>query len=152
MTHYEIEQRYIENGCGDFRIHNLSDLKNIHDFDVEQLQGYAELPQEQRELFDRTIISFYNAHGLDIRKQLQPKSVNYVYEINYADTNNELVGEDIYVVKSDGKTVGKRLHRHRFDKSADFRPCREIDKKCYLRFELNGKGGWYHFTPKGEWY
>ncbi len=46
MTRYEIEQRYIENGCEDFKIHNFSDLKNIHDFDVEQLQGYTELPQE----------------------------------------------------------------------------------------------------------
>ncbi len=152
MTRYELEQRYRECGCNNFKLRDLSDLKNIHDFDVEQLQGYAELPQEQRELFNRTIIKFYNAQGLDIRSRLQPKSVHYVYEVNYTDTNNVVVGEDIYIVKSDGTTVGKRLHRHKFEKDINLALCKECLQKCYLRFELKGKDGWYHFTPKGDWY
>ncbi len=149
---------YIETGCTDFRIHNLSDLKKFCGFDVEQIQGYAELPQEQRELFDEVIIRFYNAQGFDIRKNLHPKSVNYVYEIEYSDIHNpcKLVGKDIRILKSDGKTLveGELLSRCILDKNVDFKFCRRICYDSYLRFEfeLNGKGGWYHITPEGEWY
>ncbi len=145
----EIEQRYIEYGCSDFRLHNLNDLKNIH-FSVKDLQGYCELPQKQRELFDKVIIRFYNAQGLDTRNQLQPKNVHYVNEVEYINSNNEIVGEDIYIVESDGETVGKRLHRRKFYKNTDFKKCTASNKGCYLRFEL--KNEWYHFMPNGTWY
>lgn len=152
MTRYELEQRYKEFGCNDFKLRTLDELKNIHGFDVMELPGYEGLPQEQRELFNKTIIKFYNVWGLDNRARLQPKNVNFVYEVNYADANNMVVGEDIYIVKSDGKTVGKRLHRHKFEKNADFKLCKECLQKNYLRFELKGKGGWYHFTSNEDWY
>lgn len=149
MKRFELEQRYEEYGRKDYQLRTLDDLKSIHGFDVTELPGYDGLPQEQRELFNKTIIKFYNAQGLDNRARLQPKNVNYVYEINYT-YDNEAVGTDVYAVKNDGKTVGKRLHRHKFNKSADFRLCKEYGQKRYLRFEL--KGVWYHFMPNGEWY
>lgn len=152
MNRYELEQRYKEFGCNNFRLRTLDDLKNIHGFDVAELSGYDGLPQEQRELFNKTIIKFYNAQGLDNKSRLQPKAVNFVYEVNYVDTNNVVVGEDIYVVKNDGKTIGKRLHRHKFEKDVDFNLCKKCLQNTYLRFELKGKGGWYHFTPKEDWY
>lgn len=154
MKRYELEQRYQEYGCKDFKLRNLEDLKNIHGYDVEKLTGYDGLPQEQRELFDKTVIKFFNVWGLDNRVRLKPKSINYVYEVNYSmpidDEFSNDVGMDIYVIKNDGKTVGKRLHRYKFDKNADFRSCEKYGGKNYLRFELDDE--WYHFTPNGEWY
>lgn len=67
MTRYELEQRYMEYGCKDYQLRTLDDLKNIHGFDVAELSGYDGLPQDQRELFDKTIIKFYNGWGLDRR-------------------------------------------------------------------------------------
>ncbi|MCM1059791.1 MAG: hypothetical protein NC452_05810 [Eubacterium sp.] len=159
MTRYEVERLYKQYGCKDYMLRNLNDLKNIHGVDVTELKGYAELPREQRELFDKTIIRFYNARGLDLRMSLQPKCVHYVYEVFYAmDYNVEtvtgtiIVGKDVFIVNSDGKTVGKRLHRHIFEKDVDFNTCKIYSQKRYLRFELKGKDGWYHFTPEGKWY
>lgn len=161
MTRFELEQRYKEYGCNNFRLRTLDDLKNIHGFDVTELSGYDGLPQEQRELFDKTIIKFYNTQGLDRRNRLQPKNVNFVYEKDYAmpvDGEYLVVGTDVFVIEKDG-TLGKRLHRHVYDKNADFQKCMDIGKcrtSSYLRFELKGDqkcgGGWYHFTPNGDWY
>ncbi len=72
--------------------------------------------------------------------------------MKYANTDNVVVGEEIYIVKSDGKTIGKRLHSHKFEKDIDFNLCQKCLQSSYLRFELKGKGGWYHFTPNGDWY
>lgn len=148
MTRYELEQRYKEYGCNDFKLHTLDDLKNIHGFDVMDLSGYAELPPKQREIFDRTIIRFYNGRGLDLRNKMKPKCVHYVYEVEYCSNENELVGMDIFALKSDG--ILKRLHRHKYDKNVDLRKCRKCLENKYLRFEL--KDEWYHFTPNGDWY
>lgn len=150
MTHYELEQRYKEYGREDFKLRTLGDLKNIHGFDVAELSGYAELPPKQREIFDRTVIRFYNGQGLDRRNQLLPKCVHYVCEVEYTSDENELVGTDIFIIKSDGKSVGKRLHRYKYDKSTDLRKCRKCLTSTYLRFEL--KSEWYHFTPNSDWY
>lgn len=60
---------------------------------------------------------------------------------------------DIFVIKDDGKTIGNRLHRHRYDHEFSLRRCIKTGKiftREYLRFEL--KSEWYHFTPDGKWY
>lgn len=150
MTRYELEQRYKAFGRDDFKLRTLGDLKSIHGFDVAELSGYAELPPKQREIFDRTVIRFYNGLGLDRRNHLQPKCVHYVYEVGYLSNDGESVGTDIIVIKNDGKSVGKRLHRYKFEKNVDLRKCRKCLTSTYLRFEL--KGEWYHFTPNGDWY
>lgn len=93
MKRFELEQRYEEYGRKDYQLRTLDDLKSIHGFDVTELPGYDGLPQEQRELFNKTIIKFYNVWGLDNRNHLQPKNVNFVYEVSYADANNMVVGE-----------------------------------------------------------
>lgn len=163
MTHYELEQRYKEYGREDFKLRTLGDLKNIHGFDVAELSGYDRLMKEQRELFDKTIIKFYNAQGLDIRNRLQPKCVNFVFEKDYAmptevDGEYHIVGTEIFVLEKDGM-LGKRLHKYIYEENADFQKCKEVGKcrtNSYLRFELKGGqkcgGGWYHFTPNGDWY
>ncbi len=153
MKRYDLEKLYELNGCADYRLHNLENLRSIHGVNAEQLQGYAELPPEQRELFMQTLIKFYNAQGLDRRGFLQPKRVNYVCEINYAKSTNsgcEIVGTEVYVIQSDGKTLGERLHRYKYDSKVNFKVCKEASRECYLRFELQDE--WYHFKPNGEWY
>lgn len=170
MTRYELEQRYKEYGCDNYKLRTLDDLKNIHGFDVTELSGYDGLPQEQRELFDKTVIKFYNGRGLDIRNRLQPKSVNFVHEVSYTIPDNYPasvydsgsnngdgsytdVGMDIFVINNDGKTIGKRLHRYRYDRSISIQKCKKVGRcfeQTYLRFEL--KDEWYHFTPNGDWY
>lgn len=40
MRRYELEQRYKEYGCDNYKLRTLDDLKNIHGFDVMELSGY----------------------------------------------------------------------------------------------------------------
>ncbi len=148
-----LERKYRKCGLPDYRLRNIGDLKAVHGVDVTELEGYSGLTDENRELFNRTVVRFFNAWGLDNRKELKPKSIHYVTEIEYEKEINEDeavdVGVEIYVIDSKTSTKKHRLHRYVFEKSIPFSECRKYVKN-YLRFEL--KGVWFHITENGEWY
>lgn len=154
MTRLDLERRYEEQNLNDYKLHNLKQLQEIHGVDINNIPGYQNLPDEQRKIFNEAIINFYNAWGLDRRKTLIPKSVNYVYEVNYFKKLNITddfytdIGQNIYVLNSDG-SIERRLHKYVFEKDVSFKTC-ERDTKVYLRFEL--KGEWYHIISATEWY
>lgn len=153
LSRLRIERKYEELGLTDYKLRTLEQLKEIHGVDVNQISRYHDLPEEQKALFDKAIINFYNAWGLDSRKALKPQSVNYVYEITYykqiEDTDDFFtdIGQEIYIF--DGKKVSRRLHKYVFEKGIDFKSC-EKEIEIYLRFELHGE--WYHIISATEWY
>jgi len=153
MTRKELERRYEEYGLTDYQLKSLDDLKAVHSIDVTELKGYNELTDENRELFNSTVIRFFNSWGLDNRKELKPKSIHYVTEIEYEKEISEdeavSAGIEIYVIDSRNGTKKHRLHRYVFEKSIPFSECSKYVKN-YLRFEL--KGVWFHITENGEWY
>lgn len=151
MTYQEITKKYEERGLTDYKLRTLDDLKEIHGVDVQELSGYSGLSDDNRKLFDMTVLRFYNAHGLNSRLELNPKSINYVQEVLYYRSISDDEAEDIGIVINAFDRNGKKhlLHRYVFKKGVSFKECGK-SIKCYLRFEL--KGVWYHFTSKGEWY
>ena len=153
MTYQKMTKKYEERGLNDYQLRTLEDLKEIHGVDVRELSSYSGLSDENRNLFDTTVLRFYNAHGLNSRLELRPKSVNYVQEVLYyrdiSEDEAEDIGMEIYLVDSNMRVTKKRLHRYVFEKGVSFKNCKKIIKH-YLRFEL--KDGWYHFTAEGEWY
>lgn len=151
MTRTQLERKYEDCGLNDYQLRTLDELKEIHGVDVRDLSGYSGLTEENKKLFDMTVLHFYNAHGLDSRKQLLPKSVNYVIETEYVKDIDETEAETAGIVIDSIDRSGKkrRLHRYVFNKNIPFSECRKEIKK-YLRFEL--KGVWYHFMDKGKWY
>ncbi len=151
MTRKQLERKYEDCGLNDYQLRTLDELREIHGVDVRELSGYSGLTNENRKLFDITVLRFYNSLGLDIRKQLLPKSVNYVIETEYVKDidENEAETAGIIIDSIDRSGKKRRLHRYVFNKNIPFSECRKFIKS-YLRFEL--KGEWYHFTDKGEWY
>ena len=153
MTYHEMTKKYEERGLTDYQLRTLNDLKEIHGVDVQELSGYSGLSENNRKLFDMTVLRFYNAHGLNSRLELRPKAINYVQEVlyyrNISEDEAEDIGIEIYLVDSDMRLTKKRLHRYVFEKGVSFRNCKKIVKR-YLRFEL--KDSWYHFTDVGSWY
>lgn len=156
MTRRKLEMKYEERGLTDYQLRSLDDLKEIHGFDVRELSGYSGLTDDNRKLFEKAVLNFYNAHGLDSRKHLLPKSINYVEETEYCKHICENGDEYYYyrpvrtvinIIDRSGKK--HRFHRYTHDKDIPLSECEKF-RKCYLRFEL--KGEWYHFTEKGEWY
>lgn len=155
MTRFELERKYEELGLTDYKLRNLKQLQEIHGVDVNQISGYKQLSDKHKKLFNEAIINFFNAWGLDNRKILKPQSVNYVYEVTYykkiKDTDDFFtdIGQEIYILDGDGRTVSRRLHRYVFEKGVSFKSCEKESKK-YIRFEL--KGVWYHILSPVEWY
>lgn len=155
VSRKQLERKYETHGLNDYKLRSLDDLKIIHDVDVSEISGYHELPDKQRELFNKAIINFFNAWGLDNRLALKPKSINYVYEVDYykkiEDTDDFFtgIGQEIYILDGDGRTVSRRLHKYVYEKGVGFKSC-EKESKIYLRFEL--KDVWYHIMSTTEWY
>ncbi len=149
MTRTQLEKKYEENGCRDYQLKNLEQLKAIHGIDVNEISGYIGLSAENKKLFNETVIRFFNAHELDRRKELFPKAVNYVREVDYINADGYKVGMAIFLINSEGKVTRRRLHMYVFEKDVKFSDCRKTHKD-YLRFEL--KGEWYHFTQNHQWY
>lgn len=153
MTYKEMTRKYEERGLTDYQLRTLDDLKEIHGVDVAELSGYFGLSENNRKLFDVTVLRFYNAHGLNSRLELKPKAVNYVQEVIYyksvSEEETEDIGLEIYLVDDGMYITKKRLHRYVFKKGVSFKEC-EKSTKHYLRFEL--KGEWYHITENGQWY
>lgn len=155
ITRREYEKRYEVIGLTDYKLRDLTDIQLIHGFDLTLLPGYEELTIEHKEIFEKTIIRFFNAHGLDTRKDLTPQCVHYVAEINYIkrdEDHDTLVGQVVYSLvkkQSDKYVHKKRIHKFTLEKSIPFKECQTYSK-TYLRFEL--KGEWFHFTEAYEWY
>lgn len=155
MTRKEIERVYNQNGLEDYQLKTLDDLKAVHGIDVTEIKGYSGLTDENRQLFDSTVISFFNVLGLDSRMELRPTAIHYVEETEYDKTvieDDEEYDVDVGIVVQSIDRDGKkqRLHRYVFEKDIPFTDCKKSIKK-YLRFELKNNL-WFHITENGEWY
>ena len=148
MIYQEMTRKYEERGLTDYRLSTLEDLKEIHDVDVTKLSGYSGLSAEKIELFDITVLRFYNAHGLNSRLQLKPKAVNYVLDVTYC-RNGETVRREIFLVDGNMRVTKKCLHRYIYKKGVAVWNCTAF-KEHYLRFELQDE--WFHFIRTCEWY
>lgn len=138
----------------DYKLRNLKQLREIHDIDVNEIAGYNQLSDKHKKLFNAAIINFFNAWGLDSRKTLVPKSINFVYEVNYRKQLNSDeffndIGQEVFVLDEKGGVL-RRLHRYVYEKGISFKTCEKDRSKPYLRFELYGE--WYHIMSAIEWY
>lgn len=154
ITRVHLERRYEELGLMDYKLRNLKQLREIHDIDVNEIAGYNQLSDKHKKLFNEAIINFFNAWGLDNRKTLVPKSINFVYEVNYRKQLNSDeffndIGQEVFVLDEKGGIL-RRLHRYVYEKGISFKNCEKDRSKPYLRFELYGE--WYHIMSAIEWY
>lgn len=151
MTYKEMTKKYEERGLTDYQLRTVDDLKEIHGVDVQELSRYSGLSENNRKLFDMTVLRFYNAHSLNSRLELRPKAVNYVLEKDYTkviDDDRYGIATQIFVLDSNGQLTDICLHNS-VQSEIDIADCEENILR-YLCFELNN--GWFHITEKGEWY
>lgn len=83
ITRCEYEELYENAGIKNYQLRDLTDIQLIHGFDLTLLPGYEELTIEHKEIFEKTVIRFFNAHGLNTCKDLLSKCVHFVEEINF---------------------------------------------------------------------
>ena len=147
MTRKQIEKKYEERGLNNYLLRTVDDLKAVHNISIEELSGYENLSDEYRELFEKTVIHFFNAQGLERRAECIPKAINYVQETEYVSESNVIIGKTIKAIYKNKKS--RIIHKYVFEKNIPFSTCKKYATE-YLRFEL--KGEWFHITENEQWY
>ena len=141
-----IEKKYEERGLNNYLLRTVEDLKAVHDIDIKEIKGYASLSDENKKLFEKAVVSFFNAWGLEKRTELAPKAVYYVQDTEYIDSDDLLVAKVVKAISKDGRN--HIIHNDIFETTA-LSECRECISE-YLRLEFSGE--WFHITDDGLWY
>lgn len=156
MTRSELEFKYLENGCTEFKLRNLSDLKTIHDIDFENVPGYSTLDDLNRKKYRDFIVNFFNRQWLEERGQIRPIAINYVEEITSYIVEGEdqtVVGGKIFIIKRDGSVA---FHSERLDEAYKGYEIKYDPPERYLMFEYshgdagNSQNEWVHVTNDGQ--
>lgn len=159
MEREQLENIYLVNGIGDFKLRNLGDLMKIHGINARATEGFSKLSEEDKKAYETFIIRYMNGHGLSYRSTIYPEKIYRAFEINYlvkeepsndyylnfagevwdcTDKNNE------FMVKEWGDIEDKN------------KPGVIAERKdSYLRIELKERkeSSWLHITYEGEqWY
>lgn len=141
----QVERKYEERGLNNHFLRTGDDL-TIHNIDIKKIEGYASLSDEKKKLFEKAVVSFFNAWGLEKRDVISPSAVYYVQDTEYIDSDDLLVAKVVKAISKDGRS---HIIHNDFFKATPLSECRECISE-YLRFEL--KGEWFHITDDGLWY
>lgn len=159
MERSQVEKIFRNNGLNYYQLTSIDDLKKCLGIDVEMVKGYADLTEENKEIYKRFIINYFNQIGMDTKIITVPKAINYVEQIDYLapypdEETNALVSikTEIFILKADGSR--KKMHKYSDDDYKELKVVKTVKEK-YLRFAfLEGKQKvWLHITHEGnQWY
>lgn len=157
MERYQIENLYRVNGLTDYKLRSSEDLMKVHGINIKAVKGYEGLTDENRALYEKFIINFFNSCGLDSRSTLRPRAIHYVEEIELLtkedpeDDHYILAGGVVNIIDKSGQ---KRL-LHQWE-DEEYEHFEKTINKCpeYLRFEYaHGRHkNWQHVTGEDSWY
>lgn len=152
-----LEKLYEINGLIDYRLKTLDDLLKVHDIDYREVDGYNRLDDLNRKLYEKFIVNFYNAQGLDSRAALNPLGIYYVEDYEYIARENP--EDDFYVTTESFVMVIDRnglktVHEHFKDEKYSNLESIRVKSKFYLRFEYEhyGTKTWQHVIDEHTWY
>lgn len=159
MEREQLENLYLVNGLGDFKLRNLGDLMKIHGINARTTEGFSKLSKVDKKAYETFIIRYINAHGLGYRSTIYPEKIYRAFEINYKVKEDPA---DDYYLNFSGEVWDCT------DKNNDFKVKSWGDIKdknkpgvisekseSYLRIELKERetDSWLHITCGGEqWY
>lgn len=76
MNYYqELKERYENKGLDNYLLRDIEDIKDIYNIDIPKLKGYNKLEPSVKDFFNKMIVNYYNARGLEARDDLKPKKV-----------------------------------------------------------------------------
>lgn len=157
MNRSQIENLYKVNGLIDFHLKTTDDLLKVHGINFKAVDGYNRLDDLNKVIYEKFIINFFNAQGLEYR-DIVPTGIYYVEEIEYLvkerseDDYMTIAGGMVKAIDKNGlKTVlGNWLHE-----SYKHLEIKESEPNNYLRFqyEHQGRSEWLHVIKDGtQWY
>ena len=157
MEYENIEEKYKLNGLEDYRVNTPEDIYTIYGMDPLEIQGYANLTKENKEIYKRFIVNFFNSLSLEVRGNLKPLSFNDVEEIEFLGLEDpddpeyiKILLHEIHVIESDGS---KELVKRWEEKEGEMKITETIRNR-YLRFEykLYEVDEWIHVISDEAWY
>lgn len=159
METFQLENLYKVNGIPDYRLRSLDNLLRTHGIDYKGVNGYANLDDVNKLLYEKFIINIFNAYGLKERATLIPTGIYFVEDIKYlVKEENDEGGYYVAaggVVKSIDKN-GKKTVLHKWeDKDYKKHIKSDTESSTYLRFEFKIQGRkneWLHVAGEKTWY
>lgn len=88
MTRGQIENLYRVNGLTDLKLKEANELLRVHGIDYTKIDGYADLDDENRLIFEDFIVNIFNATGIGTRASLHPTDIYLVEDIEYLTKND----------------------------------------------------------------
>lgn len=164
MNRNQIENIYRANGLDNFKVASAIDLLKVHGIDFKGVDGYKDLDEFNRAVYEKFIVNYFNAQGLESRALIIPVAIYWAEDSDYLVKEDVL--QDYYsvaggIVYSIDKTGKKTVMKEWVDPNFKHLE-REIEApKSYLRFEYqhgtleNGEPRyvWLHVSSNGvEWY
>ncbi|MEG3006124.1 MAG: hypothetical protein RR806_01515 [Oscillospiraceae bacterium] len=156
MNRQQIENIYKANGLSEYKLTTIEELQKVHGVNALEVKGYSDLKEENRELYLKFVLNYFNAYGLETRATMYPLGIYYVEETKFLGKNNETddyyvgFGCEILIIKADGST---ELLRKSKDENHNLKSI-ITENKNYLRFEyqINDRQEWQHVINEHEWY
>lgn len=160
MDRGQIENIYLVNGLGDFRLRNLGDLVKCHGINARTVDGYSELSDEDKESYEKFIVNVMNGMGMMSRVSFVPKRVYRAYDVDFLvksedyEDSYSVIGGEVWNISSLEPTLAHKWNDEDFEISPE-EVIKEKSKKDYLRIEYShdNRNEWLHIIKDGEeWY
>lgn len=156
MEYKKLEDQYKTNGLTENKLNVLEDILNVYGLDVLEVEGYDTLTDENKNLYKKFILNFFNGWGLEARSTIKPIRFNEVEELEHIGQESSDDGyvttllHEIYVIRNDGSKELFKVWENKEDKLE----IKDTIKNRYLRFEyeIYGKKEWLHILNENEWY
>ena len=163
MERFQLEKLYEVNGLKDYRLKTPVDLIKTHGIDYIEVNGFNRLTDENKLLFGKFIVNFFNGLGLDSRITMIPKGIYYVEDFDYLVKENpddeywQVSGGLVLAIDKNGlKTVHRSWQDDDYKTLVEEFPESTIEgkHKTYLRFEYehHGREEWLHVIDPKTWY
>lgn len=162
-SYKEVCALYEKFGRSDYRLRSTEDILNIHGFDIRETDGYEDLTQEQKELFESYCVTHMNSLGMNTKITMWPKSVHYVKEYDYysapewdEDEQRNIrweIGREWIILKANGRTKKFKKYMDEGKTMADVDAVSTQEKE-YLRvdWKYQGRAEWFHVMAPDKYY
>lgn len=163
MDRRQLENIYLVNGLNEFKLRTTEDLLKVHGINYKEVDGYNGLDDKNKAIYERFIVNFFNAQGLDYR-DIVPTGIYFVEDItklvkdNPADPADKFYSSAGSIIKAiDKNGVKTVLHSYKYKDYHDLENFEDLEETAitYLRieYEHHGRPEWLHIVSEGkEWY
>ena len=165
MERFQMENIYKANGLNDYKVNDINDLLKCHGIDCNNLSGYKYLKEEDKNIFEKFIVNFYNANGMNSRMRMIPKGIYRVENVEHLvfdkEDKNFIVDSktEVYELRNNGERILLKTYISDGFNESDVGV---VEKEQYLRYEYdegytnqdnNDRCDWLHIIDEGkQWY